>query len=148
MLIGSLVLVLAAAGALGLTAVRGASSGNLGTSGAQTPMTPAVTDAPSSALKVPPPAPSSIGSPPPTEAPAPARAGETNGSSEQKSTERVKAEVVTPRQGQPETPPAAGVTPSTNRAGTPRATVRSEPASTEAGDPTAVIDWLLKTKGQ
>jgi hypothetical protein len=43
------------------------------------------------------------------------------------------------------------VTPSTNRRPAPRAAVRSEPSSAEAGDPTAAIDWLLGTsrsKGQ
>jgi hypothetical protein len=60
-------------------------------------------------------------------------------------TEGAKADAAVPRRAHPEPPPARDVTPPTNRVIGAPAPPRGEPTSSEPGDGTAAIDWLLKT---
>ena len=134
-LISTLALALAGAVVLGFAAIRRASSGHVDAAGAPPPVMSVTPVAPA-------PAPEKT-SAPPTSAPMPARS------------EGASADVAAPRRGQLDvlTPVAP---PPTNRATGSSAPARGDQRSgdqrsSEVGDPTAVIDWLLKTsraKGQ
>ena len=142
------VLVLAMAGvcALGFAAIRRALPERAGAAPAHVPVGAVTLPAPApTPPAVQAPTPPAVQAPTPPAVLAPPITSAPTRASSPTPAEGAKPDAVVPRRTQPEAPPARDVTPPTNRLMGAPALQGDATTSSEPGDGTAAIDWLLKT---